>query len=133
MIPSIASLRYKSVQVKTASPGDLLVLLYEGLFRFLGEAAGAMRRDDRAVAGERLDRSLGILGELAAGLRHDVAPDLCENLLGLYMFSMDHLVQANLRQEPERIEDVMRILTPLREAWKLAVAAPTMIPAQVSP
>lgn len=129
MIPSIASLRYKSVQVKTSSPGDLLVLLYEGLFRFLGESAAAMRRDDRAVAGERIDRSLAILGELAASLRHDAAPDLCENLQGLYMFSMDHLVQANLRQEPERIDAVIRILTPLRDAWKQAVAASATIPA----
>jgi flagellar protein FliS len=129
MIPSIASLRYKSVQVKTSSPGDLLVLLYEGLFRFLGEAAVAMRRDDRATAGERIDRSLAILGELAASLRHDAAPELCDNLLGLYMFSMDHLVQSNLRQEPERIDAVIRILTPLRDAWKQAVAASATIPA----
>jgi len=41
----------------------------------------------------------------------------------------DHLVQANLRREPERIDAVIRILTPLRDAWKQAVAASSTIPA----
>lgn len=121
MIPTIAAQRYKAVQVQTCSPGGLLVLLYQGLHRFLGEAAAAMRSGDRARAGERIDRAYGILSELLAGLRHEEAPELCDRLQGLYLFCMGHLVEANIHQDPARIEQVARVLTPLREAFTKAV------------
>jgi flagellar secretion chaperone FliS len=121
MIPNSVALKYKSVQVSTCSPGGLLVLLYQGLVRFAGEAAVAMRAGDRARAGEKLDRAHGILGELLAGLRPAEAPELCERLQGIYVFCMGHLVEANLHQDPSRIDAVVRILTPLRDAFVEAV------------
>lgn len=121
MISASAIHRYKSVQVTTCSPGELLLLLYGGLFRFLGEAAAAIRRGDRATAGERIGRSHEILGELAASLSASVAPELCANLEGLYLFCMGRIVEANLHQDAARVDDVIRILTPLREAWTTAV------------
>lgn len=121
MIPNQVALRYKSVQVKTCSPGGLLVLLFQGLIRFLGEAAVAMRAGDRARAGERIDRAHGILGELLAGLRHDQAPELCDRLQGIYIFCMGHLVEANLHQDASRIDAVSRVLAPLKDAFAEAV------------
>jgi flagellar protein FliS len=115
--------RYKSVQVNTCSPGGLLVLLFQGLVRFLTEAAVAMRAGDRARAGERLDRAHGILGELLAGLRRDEAPELCDRLQGIYVFCMEHLVQANLKQDPAAIDAVVRIVVPIRDAFGDAVRA----------
>ena len=121
MISAAAIAKYKTVQVTTCSPGELLVMLYNGLFRFLGEAASAIKAGDRAVAGERIGRSHDILAELVAGLNPVHAPELCDNLQGLYFFCMSRIVEANLHQDAARIEDVLRILTPLREAWTIAV------------
>jgi flagellar protein FliS len=122
VIPNaIAARRYKAVQVKTSSPGDILVMLYDGVFRFLGEARTAMANDDRARAGDRINRAHAILTEFTAGLNHSVAPELCANLQGVYMFSMGHLLSANLTQDPTKIDEVMRVLTPLREGFKEAV------------
>lgn len=121
MIPNSAALKYKAVQVKTCSPGGLLVLLYQGLLRFVGEAAVAMRAGERGRAGEKIERAHGILSELLAGLRRDHAPELCDRLQGIYLFCMGHLVEANLHQDPERIDAVARILTPLRDAFTQAV------------
>ncbi|MEM1030452.1 MAG: flagellar export chaperone FliS [Myxococcota bacterium] len=114
--------RYKTVQVKTSSPGDLLMLLFDGCFRFLGESVVAMERGDRAKAGERLDRAHAIVGELTSTLRHEVWPELCENLEGVYLFSMGHLVKANLEQDPALVREVMSILEPVREGFREAVA-----------
>lgn len=121
MISAAAIAKYKTVQVTTCSPGELLVMLYNGLFRFLGEAANAIKAGDRAVAGERIGRSHDILAELVAGLNPIHAPELCDNLQGLYFFCMSRIVEANLHQDATRIEDVLRILSPLREAWTIAV------------
>ncbi len=121
MISAAAIAKYKTVQVTTCSPGELLVMLYNGLFRFLGEAANAIKAGDRAVAGERIGRSHDILAELVAGLNPIHAPELCDNLQGLYFFCMSRIVEANLHQDATRIDDVLRILSPLREAWTIAV------------
>jgi len=113
--------RYKSVQVKTANPGDLLVMLFDGCFRFLNEARQAMEREDRARAGERLDRAYAILSELVSTLRPEIWPELCENLEGVYLFCMSHIVRANLKQDPEMVAEITRILDPMREAFREAV------------
>ena len=113
--------RYKNVQVKTASPGELLVMLYDGLFRFLGEAKTAMESGERTRAAERISRSHQILQQLLGGLNREAAPELCENLEGLYLFSMRHIVNANIHQQPEKIGEVLKVLAPLREAWTTVV------------
>jgi flagellar protein FliS len=113
--------RYKTVQVKTSSPGELLVMLYDGCFRFLNEALAAMEAGDRGRAGERLDRAYAILGEFQSTLKHDVWPDLCKNLDGVYVFCMGYIVEANVEQNPEKVREIIRILDPLRDAFREAV------------
>lgn len=117
--PGIA--RYKAVQVKTSSPGELLVMLFDGVFRFLNEAINAMAAGDRGKSGERLDRAYAILSEFNATLKHEVWPDLCTNLEGVYGFCMTYIVEANIEQSPEKVRDVIRILEPLRGAFREAV------------
>lgn len=113
--------RYRSVQVTTSSPGEVLLLLYDGLLRFVTEAAEAMKRSDRARAGERISRAHAILEELAATLDNKSAPELCDRLMGIYNFCMGRLLEANLAQDPGKLVEVDRILRPLAEAWRQAV------------
>lgn len=123
--PTVLS-KYGTVQVTTCTPGQLLVMLYDGLFRFLGEAQTAIRAKDRARAGERIRRAHAILEMLASTLDPTHAPELCENLHGLYLFCMSKVVAANVHQDADKLSEVLRVLTPLREAWRDAVTrAPT--------
>ncbi len=113
--------RYKAVQVRTSSPGEVLVMLFDGLFRFLGEAREAMIRDERAFAGDRLDRAHAIVMELAGSLNKSVEPELCENLEALYLFASQKLLEANLGRDPTKVTEAMRVLDPIREAFKTAI------------
>lgn len=117
--------KYGAVAVTTCSPGQLLVMLYDGLFRFLADAKGSMERGDRQRAGERISRAHAILEQLLAALDPAHNPALCEQLMPLYRWCMSHLVEANVHQRAQNIDDVMRVLNPLREAWKIAVAQVT--------
>lgn len=112
--------RYRSVQINTSSPGALLMMLFDGLMRFLGEASGAMRAGDMARAGERISRSHAILDELNATLKPDAAPELCERLRSIYLFCMSHLVQANIQKSPDMVDEVSRVLKPIRDAFHVA-------------
>ena len=114
---SAAAARYRGVQVKTCSPLQLLVMLFDGAIRFIGEAETAMLAKDRARAGDRIGRAHAIIAELAATLDRDQAPELCDNLLALYSFSMGHLLEANLHQDPKRLAEVVAAITPLREGF----------------
>lgn len=122
MTMSAAIQRYKAVQVKTSSPGEILVMLYDGLFKFLEEAKEALAADDRARAGERINRAHAIISELATSLNKSVAPELCENLEAIYFFCSGRLIEANLHRDPDRIAEVIRVLAPVRDGFKLAVA-----------
>lgn len=97
-----AASRYKAVQVQTSSPGAILLMLFDGVFKFLDEAKAAIVVDDRAKAGERIERAHAILTELAATLDRRTAPELCENLESIYVFCMGRLVEANLHRDANR-------------------------------
>ena len=116
-LPNQALARYGNVKVMTASPADHIVMLYDGCFRFLREAMEANRTGDRGRMGERIGRANNILSCLLAGLDRSVAPKLCDQLEPLYGFCMRHLLEGNLKNKPKNLEEVIGVLSPLRNAW----------------
>ena len=121
-LPSQALARYGAVKVTTASPGHLLVMLYDGLLRFLREGEAAMQRKERGKAGEKVSRAHAILVHLLETLDPTHNPQLCAHLQPLYLFCMQHMLKANLEQDPTKLAELVRILVPLRDAWASAVA-----------
>ena len=117
MSPSAAASRYRGVQVATASPAQIVAMLYGGIVRFASEAGEAMGRDDRARAGERIGRAMAIIDELASTLDGTQAPELASNLISLYDFCKRRLLEANLRQDKTAIADVVAAIMPLKEAF----------------
>jgi flagellar protein FliS len=116
-----AVVRYQQVRATTSSPGEILIALYDGLFRFLKGARIQLERGERARAAELLSKSYAIVSELYIALDHSVHPELCANLEGLYGFAMDRITQASRQGSVDCIDDVVRVLTPMRDAWRLAV------------
>jgi flagellar protein FliS len=117
-----AAARYKNVQVSTCSPGQLVVMMCDGVLRFLDEAHQAMERTDRARAGERLGRSQALLSELAAGLDPSHAPEVCDSLAALYGYCIRRLLHANLKQDREAVKEVIELIRPVRDAWATVIA-----------
>ncbi|MBX3206273.1 MAG: flagellar export chaperone FliS [Labilithrix sp.] len=122
MSAAAAASRYRGVQLNTASPAQLVVMLYDGMLRFVGEADEALAQDARARAGDRIGRAIAIVDELAATLDPEHAPELAENLIALYGFCKRRLFDANLSRDRAALADVVAALTPLREAWASVAA-----------
>lgn len=116
--------RYKSVQVKTCSPAELVLLLLDGVHRFASEADAAMQAGDRARAGDRIGRCHAVVEELAAGLDMTDETGMCDNLLAVYGFCMRRLVEANLKQDRSMLAEVQRAVLPIREAWATILGKP---------
>ncbi len=120
MIPNGIA-RYETVKITTASPGDVLISLLDGLFKFLNVARHCLRNGDRARAGQSICRAHAIVAELMASLDDRHYPELCERLRGIYDFSLSRLTHANRHNTPEAVDEVVRVLTPIREAFTAAV------------
>lgn len=114
--------RYQDVKITTGSPGELLMALYDGLFRFLHAGAAALRGGNRNVANHAISRSHAIISELYASLDHRYAEELCNNLEMLYAFCLDSIVEANIKNDASKLDEVIRVLSPVREAFREAVA-----------
>ena len=114
--------RYGAVSVSTASPGRMLVLLYDAMFRFLREGMAAMQAGQKGRASERITRGHAILTELLKGLDHAKSPQLCAHLQGLYAFCMQTAIEAMVEQNVEKVASILEVLAPLREAWSTAVS-----------
>ena len=108
---------YRRQEILTATPGRLVVMLYDGAGRFLYQAAHAMREGDVAKAGQRLSRAEAIIQELLDTLDLEQGGVIASRLQGIYVFHLRHLGEARLRRDAERIDQVREQLAELREAW----------------
>ena len=113
---------YKESSVLTATPQQLVVMLYDGARRFLLQGAVAMRQGAIAVANDRLQRAEAILDELTATLDMD-AGEIASRLQGIYTFCRRALSEARINRDADKIDQVGQMLADLREAWSQASAA----------
>lgn len=107
---------YREASVMTASPEQLVVMLYDGAGRFLRQAEGSMVEGSWLHAGEKLSRAEAIIDELLATLDMD-AGEIAERLQAIYVFCKTRLIEARLQRDAGRVDQVARLLGELRSAW----------------
>jgi flagellar secretion chaperone FliS len=108
---------YKTQSIMTATPGRLVVMLYDGAIRFFYQAAHLMREGTRSTALERLDRGEAIVDHLLVTLDMSAGGEIAERLEGIYVFSKRLLLEARREQDADKVDLVRGYLTELRESW----------------
>lgn len=116
MNPYATPQAYRENSVLTASPGQLVVMLYDGAIRFLRQAELAMEEGAVAHINDRMQRAEAILEELLSTLNPD-AGELTERLKAIYIFCRSELISARIARDPKRVRDVIGLLSELRDAW----------------
>jgi flagellar secretion chaperone FliS len=107
---------YRDSAILTAPPERLVVMLYDGANRFLIQGATAMRAGDLTVMNDRLRRAEAIVNELRATLDMS-AGQVASNLESIYSFCQRLLLDARLKQDAGKIDQVAKLLSELRDAW----------------
>lgn len=107
---------YRESAVLTASPEQLVVMLYDGALRFLRQTEVAFGEGAWQHGGERMGRAEAIIDELLATLNMD-AGELAERLQAIYVFCKKTLIEARLGRDASKINTVIRLFADLREAW----------------
>lgn len=109
---------YQETAVTTANKGRLVVLLYEGAIKFCKLAKKEAQAKNHQAKNNYLTRAQDIIVELNSVLDMDTGGEVAENLRKLYDFMHTQLVQANIKQDTEKIDQVIGLLEELNEAWK---------------
>jgi flagellar protein FliS len=107
---------YKESAVLTAPPEQLVLMLYDGIHRFLFQATVAMRGGDYVLTNTKLQRAEAIIDELIATLDHD-AGEVADKLNAIYLYSRRTLGECRVEKSPEKIEHVQGLIRELRDAW----------------
>jgi len=108
---------YRRTNVDTRSPLELVVMLYDGALQSLGQARDALARNDLAARTTAVSRTLAILTELQGTLNVKEGGAIAEELDRLYAFSISRLLDVTTKRDQTAIEDIVRVLTPLRDGW----------------
>ena len=123
MNPHASPHAYRSSSVMTASPGQLVVMLYDGAGRFLRQAEIAAAEGAWPHATGRLDKADAILDELLVTLDTEQGGEIAERLQGIYVFCKRLLIEARVEREIAKIAKVASLLADLRDAWAEISAA----------
>ncbi len=108
---------YANTQIQTASNVQVIVLLYDGAISSMKLAQEGMSTLNYQDKARFLDRALRVIGELSASLNMEEGGGIAKDLRRLYEYIQFELTQANLKNEPRRLEGPIRCLSLLREAW----------------
>ena len=108
---------YKESAVLTAPPERLVLMLYDGIHRFLFQATVAMRDANPLVSNTKLQRAEAIIDELIATLDHEQGGEIADRLNAIYLYSRRTLGEARMEKSPEKIEHVQGLIKELRDAW----------------
>lgn len=104
--------------ISTASPHQLVAMLFQGGIDAIAQARGAMRAGEIERKNRSVKRALAIVDEgLRACLDLEAGGKLARDLHDLYGYIELRLTQGNLRNDESMLEECQRLLQPLRDAW----------------
>jgi flagellar secretion chaperone FliS len=112
---------YRRGEVLSATPGQLVVLLYDGAARFLRQAATAMSAGEIQRAHTTLRRAERIIRYLDGSLDFEQG-EIPQRLHAIYLFCLRQLDDARFDQDFTKVQDVSGLLGELREAWSQVAA-----------
>ena len=113
-----ASDAYLTSQVMTATPQKLQLMLIEGAIRFVSQGKGLWQSEKGEQAGAALVRSQEIIGELLASVAGAEEPT-ARKAASVYLYLFRTLTEAQLEHNPEKLDDVLRVLEVERDTWQM--------------
>lgn len=105
-------------QTSRASPVELVLLLTDGLLDELARARAhiaAKRYEQKAAS---IDKCVEIINGLSSSLDFEQGGETVANLANIYEFCANHLHGAGIKMDPAMVDEVVRILTTIRQGWK---------------
>jgi hypothetical protein len=110
---------YRKQQVMTATPEALTLMLYNGCLKFIKEGLEALDEKNYENANISFQKAQNIISEFRVTLNMDY--EISHQLLPLYNYAYDRLVEGNMKGDPAIIKEADDIMIGLRDAWSGAM------------
>lgn len=105
--------------VMSASPHQLIVMLFDGTKSALIRARILLEQNDIVGKGNALSKAIDIISNgLKLGLDIEKGGELAENLSDLYDYMVRRLLHANINNDLQAIIEVEALLDNIAGAWK---------------
>jgi len=118
MMQSKASNVYQRTAIETADPLQLIILCYDAAIRDLKQAKELHESREMNEAYRKIRHAQDIVTELLLGLDYERGRDIAINLNRLYNFTLRKLIGINSRENASVYDNLVRILSILREGWE---------------
>lgn len=107
---------YKQNKVLTATPGELVLMLYEGAIKFCNIGMVAIEKKDYQKANVNIQKAQRIVTELRGSL--DMKYPVAKDFDNVYEYIGWVLLQANVKKSTDRLEEALKHLRTMRDTWK---------------
>lgn len=112
---------YRKISTLTASPGQIILMLYDGALLALERSLPGFSLADPAEANmtihNNLQRAQNIIHELNCSLNVEAGGEFASTLRRLYHYFDRRLWESNIEKKPTGVVEVIRHLNVLRDAW----------------
>ena len=108
--------QYKNNKVMSASGPELTLMLYDGAIKFLNIADYAIEQNDLSKANTNIIKTEKIIDYLRNTL--DMKYPVAQDFENIYSYLSERLILANVKKDPEILEEVLTHLHSVRDTWK---------------
>lgn len=110
---------YQNNAVKTASGGDLTLMLYNGCIKFIRLAIKYLDEKNYELKNENIQKAQAIINELMVTLNPEV--EISKQMMPLYDYINYRLMEGNIKNDIEQLEEALTFVTEFRDTWKQAL------------
>lgn len=116
--------------VKTASPAKLIEMMYEKAIELLKDAKEALNKNDFITTNEKIKRTQDIVTELNISLDIEKGGEIAKGLRSLYSYMYRTLIEATVKKDMQKIDEVLGYFEELLDAWRIAMKSAGSTPKQ---
>jgi flagellar protein FliS len=111
---------YAKYETETLSKEEILVKTLEELLSVLNIIKIAIEENNLKLKGENISKVSNVIDLLQASLDFEKGGEIAQNLYKIYDFCKVELIQANLKNDPARIDNIIKVIKPIYEGFKEA-------------
>ncbi len=113
--------QYQSVDLRattaTASPKELITMLFDGALKAMATAKGAIERKDIQERTTQLNKANNIILGLRDFLDQEKGGEIAANLDALYDYMIRTLLQANRNNDADKVQEVIGLMLEIKSGW----------------
>lgn len=111
---------YQQNSVNTASKERLLLMLLDGMVKFIKQGIAGIEEKDIKKSNSNLTKAQSIILELVASLNMEVGGEISRSLSLLYDYMHRRLVEANIKKDAKIANEILGFAEELKETFEEA-------------